>query len=215
MLYHDFLTNNQRVIHKWLHYFPIYEEHLSKFKNKSVIFWEIGVFKGGSVQMWKRYLGPFAAIIGIDIDPACKRVEEDQIHVRIGNQSDCNFLQGVIDEFGQPDIVVDDGSHKNQDITDTFNFLYGKTGENGVYLIEDLHAVYMAADENNFNRMNSALPKAPFMELCKNLANSLTSGEESLEFVNTTYFMSFYDSIVVFQKAAKTLDALKAARTGG
>jgi hypothetical protein len=51
MLYHDFLTNEQNQIYKGLHYFPIYERYFKKFVNQSVNFWEIGVRRGGSLQM--------------------------------------------------------------------------------------------------------------------------------------------------------------------
>jgi 23S rRNA U2552 (ribose-2'-O)-methylase RlmE/FtsJ len=68
--------------------------------NRTTTFIEIGICKVGSLQLWKRYLGPFAQIVGIDIDPTCKVVEEDQIAVRIGDQSDLNFLQKIINEFG-------------------------------------------------------------------------------------------------------------------
>jgi hypothetical protein len=60
--------------------------------------------------MWKRYFGPHATIIGIDINPKCKAYEEDQIAIRIGEQQDVTFLNSVLDEFGAPDIVLDDGS---------------------------------------------------------------------------------------------------------
>ncbi len=57
-------------------------------------------------RLWKRYLGPFAQIIGIDIDPACKALEEDQISIRIGDQGDPRFLQQIIDEFGIRNVKV-------------------------------------------------------------------------------------------------------------
>ena len=111
MLYHDFLTNEQRRIHKVPHYFPIYERHFSKFKNHSIVFWKIGVAGGGSLQMWQRYFGPFATIVGIDINPKCKQYEENEIKVCIGDQKDKGFLQSVIAQYGIPDVVLDDGSH--------------------------------------------------------------------------------------------------------
>ena len=58
-----------------------------------------------------RYFGPLAKIIGIDINTKCKQHEVDGIFVRIGDQSDEVFLQSILDEFGPPDIVLDDGSH--------------------------------------------------------------------------------------------------------
>jgi len=142
MLYYDFLSNNQKLTLKWLHYFPVYEKHFKRFVNQSVNFWEIGVYKGGSLQMWKRYLGPFAKIVGIDIDPECKQHEEDQISICIGDQSDTQFLQKILYKHGRPDVVLDDGSHMMQDVCETFNFLYDKVSKNGVYCVEDLHTAY-------------------------------------------------------------------------
>ena len=133
-LWADFLTNDARVVWKWKHYFPIYERHFHDFVYKSVTLLEIGVASGGSLQMWKRYLGPHATIIGIDILAECKAYEEDQIEVRVGSQQDTNFLQSVIDEFGVPDIVLDDGSHRMSDTLTTFEFLYPRLPKNGVYM---------------------------------------------------------------------------------
>jgi len=87
-LFADFLNNDKKTIHKWLHYFPVYERHFSSYVNKSLTFIEIGVSGGGSLQMWRRYFGPYARIVGIDIDPNCQQHEEDGIFIRIGDQSD-------------------------------------------------------------------------------------------------------------------------------
>src|SRR6185503_613909 len=122
-LWSDVLNHNKRLIHKWKHYFPIYERHFKEFVYKPVTFIEIGCGHGGSLQMWKRYFGPHARIIGIDINEECKKFEEDQVEVFIGQQQDQQFLQKVIDQVGIPDIVLDDGSHKMSHITATFQFL--------------------------------------------------------------------------------------------
>ena len=98
-LWQDFQTNDKKLIHKWMHYFPIYERHLSSYRNKTITMLEIGVSKGGSLQMWQRFLGPMATLIGIDIDPSCKEHEGDNIFVRIGDQSDKSFLQLIINSL--------------------------------------------------------------------------------------------------------------------
>ncbi len=70
-LWAEFLTNKGRPIHKWKHYFPAYEGHFGRDVNWPMKFLEIGVGQGGSSQTWKRYFGPHAMIVGIDLDPEC------------------------------------------------------------------------------------------------------------------------------------------------
>src|SRR3954469_13196536 len=95
-LWSDFLRNDQRVIHKWKHYFPVYERHFARFVNTDVVFVEIGCGEGGSLQMWKRFLGPHARIVGLDINPGCTAFAEDQIEIRIGDQSEAGFLGAIV-----------------------------------------------------------------------------------------------------------------------
>src|SRR3974390_3553832 len=44
-------------IHKWLHYFDIYERHFKRFVGREVHVLEIGVESGGSLRMWRGYFG--------------------------------------------------------------------------------------------------------------------------------------------------------------
>ena len=53
-------------------YFQVYEEIFSKYVDKEIIFVEVGVLGGGSLQMWKEYFGEKARIIGIDMNPDAK-----------------------------------------------------------------------------------------------------------------------------------------------
>ena len=43
-LWSEFLTNDGRQIHKWVHYFPIYERHFNPFVNRATTFIEIGEY---------------------------------------------------------------------------------------------------------------------------------------------------------------------------
>jgi Methyltransferase domain len=205
-LWSDFLTNDQRYISKWKHYFPIYERHFSRFVNTDVVLLEIGVYEGGSLQLWKRYFGPHARIIGIDINPACSSFEEDQINIRIGDQADSTFLAAVCDEFGPPDIVLDDGSHRMQDITRSFACLYPRLTKNGIYLVEDLHTAYWPEYDGGLERPGT------FIELCKHLIDELNadhtrSALPSTEFTRNTLSMHFYDSVAVFERGRHTMKA--------
>jgi hypothetical protein len=202
-LWSDFLTNDDRLIHKWKHYFPIYERHFGSFVYKPLTFLEIGCGLGGSLQMWKRYFGPHATILGVDILPRCKEYEEDQIDVRIGPQQDTAFLQSLLDEFGTPDIVLDDGSHMMSHVVTSFQFLYPRIAKNGIYMVEDLHTAYWGEYEGALRG------KGSFIELCKDLIDELNADHtrEALpptEFTKTTLSMHFYDSMAVFEKGKNT-----------
>lgn len=136
-----FDEHNDRQTSKWVHYLEIYERHFCKFVGTSVKVLEIGVEDGGSLQMWKKYFGKNCEITGIDTLPKCK-YEEEQIRVEIGSQNDINFLQEIDQKYGPFDIIIDDGSHIQMDVLNTFSFLYPKLNMGGVYIIEDLHTAY-------------------------------------------------------------------------
>ena len=202
-LWSSFLTNDGRLIHKWKHYFPIYERHFRDFVYKPVTFMEIGCGRGGSLQMWKRYFGPHARIVGIDILPECKEFEEDQIEIRIGAQQDRQFLENVIAEFGAPDIVLDDGSHVMSHVIASFQFLYPRVAKNGIYMVEDLHTAYWEEYEGGLRKPTT------FIELSKNLLDELNADHSRgalapTEFTRTTLSMHFYDSVTVFEKGVHT-----------
>ena len=46
-----FRANQGRLIHKWMHYFDIYDRHFSRFRGRPIVVLEFGVFHGGSLQM--------------------------------------------------------------------------------------------------------------------------------------------------------------------
>lgn len=202
-LWSDFLTNDKRMIHKWKHYFPIYERHFKDFVHKPVTFIEIGCGQGGSLQMWKRYFGPHARIIGIDLNPECKAFEEDQIEIHIGEQQDHKLLQRVINDVGTPDIVLDDGSHVMSHMIASFNFLYPRMAKCGVYLVEDLHTAYWKEYEGGLRKSST------FIEFCKNLVDELNADHTRgalppSDFSKSTMSMHFYDSVVAFERGTHT-----------
>ena len=199
-LWRLFLDNHGRVIHKWQHYFPIYERHFSRYVDQQITFLEIGCGAGGSLPMWKKYFGSMATIVGIDCNPECKNFEENNIIVRIGDQGDKDFLQSLIEEFGPFDIILDDGSHIMDDIKTSFLKLYPSVAKNGVYMIEDLHTAYDPSYGGGLKADGS------FIEFSKDLIDHLnfihTKGDIPVsDFSRTTMSMHFYDSIIAFEKA--------------
>ena len=156
-IYETFLENKDRPIHKNLHYFPIYERHFSRFVNTPLLFLEIGSGGGGSSLMWRKYFGSLAKIVSIDIRPECKAFEDEQISIRIGDQADPLFLQSLIDEFGTPDIVLDDGSHQMEHVSKTFDYLYPRVYRGGVYAVEDMHTSYWEEYGGGLGRPGTSL----------------------------------------------------------
>ena len=202
--WNTFLRNDQRVIHKWKHYFPVYDDHFNRFINRPCVFIEIGCGRGGSLQLWKSMLGPHAQIVGIDIRPECKEFEEDQIAIRIGDQSDPLFLQAILDEFGIPDVILDDGSHLMRDIQNSFSYLYPKMSPVGVYFIEDLHTAYWDEYGGGFRKEGS------FIEVVKSLIDELNADHargalSTTQFTRSTLGIHLYDSICVFEKGKHLL----------
>jgi hypothetical protein len=200
-LWQMFLNHQGRIVHKWTHYFPIYERHFNRFVNRPMTFIEIGCGEGGSLQMWKQYLGPLATIVGLDIRPECAAFEEERVHVRIGDQGDPSFLDSVIGEFGAPQVVLDDGSHIMAHVNASFRCLYPRVAPDGVYMVEDLHTAYWDEYGGGLRRAGT------FIESCKDLIDELnaehTRGALSqTSFSRTTLSMHVYDSVVVFEKGA-------------
>jgi len=131
--------------HKWIDYFPIYDREFSEYRGKNTRILEIGVYKGASLRLWKKFFGDKSTVVGIDIDENCRSLgdAENGIQVRIGSQTDESFLNAVALEFGPFDIIIDDGSHAASHQIASFNILFHKAlEENGTYFIEDLEGNY-------------------------------------------------------------------------
>lgn len=186
---------------KWMHYFDVYHRHLQKFRGKNITFVEIGVFQGGSLQMWKEYFGPQARIFGIDIDPDCKKFEESQVTILIGDQEDRTFLKQVKQRIGDIHILIDDGGHTMPQQIASFEELYPAVVNGGVYLVEDLHTSYWKDFGGGFRNPCS------FIEFSKHLIDQLNAwhsqDHENFSvnaFTRSTSSMHYYDSILVLEK---------------
>lgn len=192
-----FENNLSRVSTKWQHYFDVYDRHLQKFIDKDPTILEIGVSGGGSLQIWKNYFGKNSKIVGIDINSYCF-FREPQIEVYIGDQTDKNFLCDVLTKIGTPDIIIDDGSHKQTHILNTFEILYPKLSNNGgVYIIEDTHTAYWPEYEGGLSSCLNVVDifsNQVHSVNTKWLDKNLTSKLSNLDSIH------FYDSLIVLEK---------------
>jgi cephalosporin hydroxylase len=195
-------NENGIIIHKWLHYFDIYERHFSKYRGKKVNILEIGVYHGGSLNMWLDYFGVEATIYGIDINPTCNNLETDNIKIHIGSQEDRNFLRNLKSKLPEIDVLIDDGGHTMKQQITTFEELFSHVKKDGVYLCEDTHTSYWRNYGGGYKKSKS------FMEFAKNFIDYIHAWHseekrklEVSEYTKSIKSIHFYDSIVVFEKA--------------
>lgn len=198
-LHRHFLANGGKPINKWAHYFDIYEHHLARFRDASPVMLEIGVGGGGSLAMWKAYFGPGATILGLDIREKCNAHEGEGVEVFIGDQSDPSVIAAIIAKHPRIDIVLDDGSHQMADMGASFDLLYPSVSPTGVYILEDMHTCYWEEFGGGLRH------PASFMERVKGYPDEINAAHSRgaaavTDFTRSTWSISVYDSIVVFEK---------------
>jgi hypothetical protein len=125
-----------------------YTRHLGPRRFERCVLLEIGVggqrnpnAGGYSLHVWRHYL-PRATIVGLDLFPKNLPFLGRRVHLVQGDQSSHDDLARVVDRFGAPDIVVDDGSHVGSDVIASFAYLFDRMQPGGIYVIEDLHCSF-------------------------------------------------------------------------
>jgi hypothetical protein len=196
-----FNDNKGRQIHKWKHYFEIYDQHFTRFRGSNVHVVEFGVNQGGSLQMWKQYFGSNARLFGIDINPHCMKLEEEQIEIFIGDQSDRNFLRSLAEKIPRIDILIDDGGHTMKQQIRTFEELFPYVDENGLYLCEDLHTSYWPKWGGGYKK------RGTYLEYSKNFIDYLNAWHSTnarrlnvTDFTRSVHSLHYYDSVLVIEK---------------
>jgi hypothetical protein len=204
-------SHKGHIVSKWTHFIDIYEEILAPYKNISdssqgsqseqFRLLEIGIAKGGSLDVWKKYFGENSLIYGIDINPECAKINIPGVHVRIGSQIDFNFLSSVISEIGNPHIIIDDGSHHAEHLSKTFEYLWPSLRDGGMYIIEDTHTSYWKQYGGGYKNPNSII------EFIKDAVDSVHHHYTRRKMPSRTAFLqnsvasiTFFDSIIVIRK---------------
>lgn len=203
-----FYDHRGKPCDKWHHYLEVYERYLRRFTAvpsgrdfcPKYRLLEIGVQRGGSLEIWREFLGPSAVIRGLDIDPACQAHQnlEKGLFVYIGSQNDPDLLRSIVSEMGGIDVVVDDGGHYNSDQIVTFETLYPLLNDGGVYICEDTHTSYWPEYGGSPSGQGS------FIEYAKCLVDQLhgwhTDAVKDETFASRTRSVLFYDSMVVIER---------------
>ena len=188
----DFFESRRegRGIWKWVHYFDIYDRHFSRFRGQKVHVVEIGIYSGGSLDMWREYFGPQSRIYGVDIEQGCAAYDGGSVQVFIGDQADRDFWRRFRSQVPRVDVVIDDGGHLPEQQIVTLEELLPHLHPGGVYLCEDVHG--------SFNGM------AAYVQGLSHQLNDITNiiGDESNPerrlVCGTNSFQSAIDSIHLY-----------------
>lgn len=203
------LFQRDRGIFKWTQYLPAYETELSPYRGRPVRVLEIGVFEGGSLDLWREYFGADSTIYGIDIDPRCQDLDVPGVTIRLGSQDDPAFLRSVVAEMGGVDIVLDDGSHVAKDQRIAFSTLFPLMQEGGMYVVEDLQTAYWRGPYAGGYRR-----RGTFVEVAKQLVDDMHSWyhtkrqRSGVNASHTVERVTFYDGMVFIKKAVKDRPAV-------
>ena len=168
-----------------------YEFHFDRMRNENIKILEIGIGGysestegGGSLKMWRDYFQN-GKIYGFDIHHK-EGLDEERIKTFQGNQVDNDFLGWLCNEHGEFDIIVDDGSHVPGHVIHSFNYLFPKLKNGGIYVVEDTQTSYwksMGGDYKNPANINTSV----------NYFKHLADGLNFQEFVDPGYKPTYFD----------------------
>lgn len=189
-------------------YTPHYQNHFRKFKFKRNNILEIGVggyqsplHGGNSLRMWKTYF-PLSKVYAIDIYDK-SFLQEKRIKIFKGSQVDFKFLEDITNIIGKIDLIIDDGSHINEHVIQSFKYLFPKLKKGGIYIIEDTQTSYWKDYGGNSNNLDA---KHTIYGFFKSLIDGLNHDEFVIDNYEKTYFdehiisMHFYHNMIFIYK---------------
>jgi len=138
-----------------------YDRLFAPFKNGCNLL-EIGIAMGDSIKLWNEYFTN-STIYGCDLSIIFTPTE-----AKSGNTIKCFAANGTTPEILPHldglkfDIIIDDGSHMENDQVATFNLLKDLMNPGGIYIIEDILAL-----DHNRARFKSLHPQCEIIDLRK------------------------------------------------
>jgi len=189
-------------------YTPLYNDHFNSIKNRKVNLLEIGIggydnpdYGGNSLRMWKRYFHR-GKIYGVDIYDK-SNFDEHRIKTFQGNQNNTGFLDQILTRIGKIDVIIDDGSHINQDVIASFQFLFPRLNPGGIYVVEDTETSYIDSYGGDSQSLNNPKTTVNFF---KNLIDCVHSESIDKNILPDSLIdyniksMHFYDNIIFITK---------------
>jgi cephalosporin hydroxylase len=108
--------------------------------SKPINLLEIGIYQGGSLQLWARHFGEKSNIYGFDVEDNIVPQFVDEPNIFIGMED--AYSDEVINRFDDEyfDIIIDDGPHTLQSQLDCMNKWWTKLAVGGKMIIEDIQS---------------------------------------------------------------------------
>lgn len=134
-----------KISDKWSSYLPYYDKLLAPLRDAPIRMLEIGVQNGGSLETWAQYFHQAELFVGCDIDPRCGqlRYEDARVKVVVGDACAAPAISQIVELSARYDLVIDDGSHKSDDILNAFINYFPLLSPGGIYVVEDACCLYM------------------------------------------------------------------------
>jgi hypothetical protein len=126
------------------HYLRNYEEWFRPLVDQDVRLFELGIYKGGSLLLWRDFFSN-GLIVGLDLNLVDVADDSGRIRTYQGQQQDTGLLARIAQETAPDgfDIIIDDCSHIGELTRISFWHLFDnhlKPG--GIYVIEDWSTGY-------------------------------------------------------------------------
>jgi len=177
-------------------YFPVYERLLNGYRGKEIVLVEVGVFQGGSLFMWREFLGKKARIIGIDLNPDAREWEKHGFEIHIGDQGSEHFWKDFFYKIGKIDVLIDDGGHTNRQQIVTTHSAISNIKDGGLLIVEDVHTNYFREFGNP--------SQYSFLNFAYRIIDSVNSRSHAMrrvskKYSDRVYSVHFYESMVAFE----------------
>jgi len=175
-------------------YTPHYDRHFARLRNRKMLVLELGIGGyareqqgGASLRMWKWYF-PRAQVVGVDIQDK-SFVDEPRIRSFQGSQTDRGLMRRIVKRYGEPTIVIDDGSHRPPHVIKSFGILFPMLADGGLYVIEDIQTSYWPDWKGSVDLDDPTTSMA--------MVKRLLDGLNHEEFLDDAYEPSYTDLHVV------------------
>ena len=189
-------------------YFPAYVKLFNHLRGTDCTFIECGVLGGGSLFMWRNWLGENARIIGVDLNPEALKWQTHGFEIFIGDQGDPIFWEKLFKSVGTFDALLDDGGHQSFQQIVTLNSALTAAKRDCVIAIEDTATSYFHDFKKHGKSNFLSYAKSSTDLLLRKILNispsrvSKIQEPKELEIFQKVHSVEFFAGIVAFKVVA-------------